>query len=371
MATEAKAKKDEWSAHLWVGADLFAWLHLMQRGGYSFSPKLKFWYVAGVATLTSCGNTFLRFAQDSLYGQEIRETELPPPIFILGHWRCGTTYLHELLITDPRHNYPTTYQCFSPCHPLLTERLASKYLNWLLPQRRYMDNMSLGWDLPQEEEFALCLLGEPSPYTRILFPNKAEIDHESLDLDDLSPKALRSWKKTYTRFLQMLTVNDPRRLVLKSPPNTCRIPTLIEMFPDARFIYLMRSPYEVLPSTMNLWKSLYRVQGLQTPDMARAEQDALESMQHLYERVEATKKLIPEKQYCELKYEDLTRNPAEQLQRVYEHLDLGDFETVRAPLEAQLASKKSYQKNRWELSASTKEEIARRLRPMLQQYGYD
>ena len=88
----------------------------------------------------------------------------------------GTTLLHELLIRDPRHAFPTTYECLVPHHFLMTESWLPKLLWWMMPSRRPMDNMPAGWDRPQEDEFALCLLGQPSPYERIAFPNRQEGD---------------------------------------------------------------------------------------------------------------------------------------------------------------------------------------------------
>ena len=58
------------------------------------------------------------------------------PIFIVGHWRTGTTLLHEFLILDDRHNYPTTYECLEPNHFLLTEGLVTRWLRFLAPSRR-------------------------------------------------------------------------------------------------------------------------------------------------------------------------------------------------------------------------------------------
>src|SRR5687768_18104609 len=46
------------------------------------------------------------------------------------------------------------------------------------------------------------------------------------------------------------------RSILKSPPHTCRVPTLLRLFPDARFVHIVRDPYAVYPSTLHLWRIL-------------------------------------------------------------------------------------------------------------------
>jgi hypothetical protein len=199
--------------------------------------------------------------------------------------------LHELLACDPCHAFPTTYECFAPNHFLITGSWLPHLLGQLMPSRCPMDNVAAGWDHPQEDEFALCLLGQPSLYRRIAFPNRPAGDVGALDLHGLSPPALRGWKATYLRLLQALTIkNGGRRLILKSPPHTCRIPTLLEMFPDARFIQIVRNPYDVYPSTLHLWRFLYAIHGLQPPTWRGMQEHILDSFVQMYDRLEEGKR---------------------------------------------------------------------------------
>ena len=62
------------------------------------------------------------------------DDELPAPVFVIGHWRAGTTLLHELLVRDPRHTYPNTYDCFGPNHFLL--RLGGLNRLMVVPRRQ-------------------------------------------------------------------------------------------------------------------------------------------------------------------------------------------------------------------------------------------
>lgn len=362
-------KEQEWGAHIWIGSDLIAWLRLLTAGRFAFSPK--FLYLAPLGTLISTANSVLGYLQTGLHGAKIRATTIDqPPIFIIGHWRSGTTLLHELLIQDPRHSYPNTYQCFDPCHFLLTEKLARKYLRWLLPARRWMDNMPVGWERPQEDEFALCMLGQPSPYRTIAFPNNGPIDHAALDLDGLPKNVRDAWKKTFMRYLQTLTYSDPRRLVLKSPPHTCRIPTLLELFPDARFIHIVRNPYAVYSSTLNLWKTLHDKQGMQTPKHDWLEEYVFNTFTHVYDRLETTRGMVASDRFYELKFESLTQNPLHELRQMYEHLDLGPFTDAEAPITRYLDANASYTKNTWNLSPDQRTLITQRWHTVIDRYGY-
>lgn len=360
--------RDGWNMRIWFGCDLFAWLRLLWLG--RFRVGLRQLRLLPTGTALAAGHTFLRYVQSSLYGRRIRETPIQPPVFIIGHWRSGTTLLHELLVQDPRHGYPNTYQCFDPCHFLLTERLMRRYFNWLLPSRRGMDNMSVGWGRPQEDEFALALLGAPSPYLTIAFPNEKAIDTDAYDLDALPAWQCEQWKHTFRRFLQAVSLRDPRRLVLKSPPHTCRIPTLLELFPDARFVHIVRDPYVVYSSTVNLWKTLNRTQGLQSPTFDRLDEQVIERFTHFHRRLDATRGLVPPGRFAELRFEDLTRDPPVELRRLYEYLDLGDFEIGRLHVERYLSENARYEGNRWQLSPEQRATIDRHWGEIIRRYGY-
>lgn len=369
MAPDPASKpKDGWNMRMWFGCDLFAWLRLLWLGRFRVGwRQLRF---LPTGTILSAGHTFLRYAQEGLYGQRIRETEVQAPLIVLGHWRSGTTLLHELLVQDPRHGYPNTYQCFDPCHFLLTERLIRRYFNWLLPSRRIMDNMPVGWGRPQEDEFALALLGAPSPYLNIAFPNAGPLDPEALDLDGLPRRLREKWKRTLLWFLKAVSVRDPRRLVLKSPPHTCRIPTLLELFPDARFVHIVRDPYAVFASTVNLWRTLSRVQSLQTPTYEGLEKSVYERFLHFHRRLDATRGLVAADRFHELRYEDLTRDPVGELRGLYKRLDLGDFEVARPHLDRYLAETAQYERNRWDLTDAQRNEIEKHWGDVIRKYGY-
>src|SRR5262249_45738484 len=225
---------------------------LLARNRFAVHPSR--WRLGAVVSAVSPLHTALGLVQRAVYGRRVARTPVVhAPVFILGHWRSGTTLLHELLARDQRLAFPTTYECLAPHHFLLTRAWLPRRVGWLMPDRRPMDSMAAGWDRPQEDEFALCLLGQPSPYERLAFPNRSA-GEAALDLRGLSPRALRRWKAALYRLVQALTLaHGGRSLVLKSPPHTCRVPTLLELVPDARVVHVVRDPYELYPSTLHPW----------------------------------------------------------------------------------------------------------------------
>jgi hypothetical protein len=142
------------------------------------------------------------------------------------------------------------------------------------------------------------------------------------------------------------------------------------MFPEARFVHIVRDPYVVFPSTVNLWKSLYRTHGLQRPTFAGLEEYVFTTFNRLYERLEEGRRLVHPSRFFELRYEDLVRDPVGRMRALYEHLGLGSFENVLPRLERYLASLKAYETNRYELTDEQRADIRRRWDWVIRKYGY-
>ena len=170
--------------------------------------------------------------------------------------------------------------------------------------------------------------------------------------------------------LKCVSLRRPKRMVLKSPPHTSRIKVLLELFPNARFVHIIRNPYVIFPSTVNLWKRLYQSQALQTPTFAGLEDHVLDTFNRMYDIFKHDRGLIPPARLCEVRYEDLVKDPIGQMRGVYEQLQIGGFDKVLPALKKYFADKADYKTNRFQLSAEQRAEIARRRGPFLERYGY-
>jgi hypothetical protein len=278
--------------------------------------------------------------------------------------------LHELLVSDPRHTYPDTFSCFAPNHFLLTAPYIKWWLKYLMPSQRPMDNMGVSWDHPQEDEWALCNMGIPSPYLSLVFPHRPRQYDEYLDLRTVPPAALARWKRALVWFIKCLTVQHPKRIVLKSPPHTCRIKVLLELFPDARFVHIVRDPYVIFPSTVRTWVQMSGFHGLQRRREQGWEEYVFNTFNRMYEVFEEDRKLVDPSRFCEVRYEELVRDPVGQMERVYRQLDLGDFEVVRPSIQQYADRTKDYKVNRYELDPALRDEITRRWSAFIQRYDY-
>src|SRR4029078_2717757 len=121
--------------------------------------------------LSAVMNSLLCWHEELRYGAKWRDVSVPPPLFVLGHWRSGTTHLHYLLALDDRFACPSLYQVFFPHTFLSTEGGGfSRLPGFLLPEHRAYDNVKQDLTVPCEDEFAMCVWGLMTPYLSGVFP---------------------------------------------------------------------------------------------------------------------------------------------------------------------------------------------------------
>jgi hypothetical protein len=356
----------------WSGMRVTDYWALLRRHGFRVEPQR--WAMALILGQMTPWNSVLYRVQQMIYGRRIRATTIDkPPVFIIGHWRSGTTHLHELLIRDPQFGYSNTYECFAPWHFLVSEWLLARVFGFLLPRKRPMDNMAAGMYRPQEDEFGLAVMGAPTTYYRMAFP-KDPVEHlGTLNMNDVTEEERRGLTDAITYFYKSLTVKEGKRLLLKSPPHTGRVRFLAELFPGAKFVHISRSPYEVFPSMQRCWRALYDAQGFQQRQDYGPEFDEFVHRQYeaMYDRYDDhTAGLAPE-DYCEVRYEHLAADPVASVESIYRGLALDGFAEMRPALEAYVGSQKDYQPNRLSLAPERKAQIDRRWAWYFKRFGYE
>lgn len=336
-----------WRLKLWSGMRTGPLVSLLWANHLAVAPERL--PLVLLVLCTSLFNSAYALAQTLLLGPRIRATALDPaPIFIIGHFRTGTTHLHTLLSLDGRWAAPSTYACFAPDHFLVTRRWLAPLLRRLLPRYRPMDRVEVRFHRPQEEEIALLAMGAPTIFRGIAFLRRPMPDLWTLDLEGAPAGALARFERAYLRFLQAVTLQAKKPLLLKSPANTGRIPWLLKHFPEARFIYLSREPEAVLRSTRHFWKAMALDHGFQgvAGDPAaqnRAIAAIFDRMMAGLERGRAA--LAGTGRIVDLRYEDLVVQPMAELDRLYGWLGLAMPAATRSAVRRHLDSLGPYRTN--------------------------
>lgn len=357
--------------YVWFGMRFMTLMRLFWRGRFSFtlncipdSLALFIWVP---------WNTPLTWISEALFKKQAESLPLDqPPIFVVGHWRSGTTFLHDLFSEDPNLAFPTTYECFFPHHFLLTEGTLDHAFKVLLPKHRPQDDVPVGFDRPQEEEFAMLMLGEGSPLITMAWPRLGPADTEYLDFDGVPDKKVKSWADKYMWFYRRLMLKHGKTLVMKTPPNATRIKVLTKLFPDARWVFIARNPLKVFPSSVKLWRALYSTQGLHNPPYVEPwlddyVLDILERFSKVYER---DRHLIPKENLVEIRYEDLVKDPIASMRGIYETLRIDKFEEAEGPMRATLSDRSDHKVSTYQMPKALTKRIAERLKPFIDRHGY-
>jgi omega-hydroxy-beta-dihydromenaquinone-9 sulfotransferase len=358
-----------WASRVWHGMTAGVWWSLLQRHGFRIAPS-RLWLVLSVTWVTLVNSVLALGCRAVFRGRRKRARANPDPLVLVGHARSGTTLLHELVVTDPRWGFADTYQCFVPSHWILSRNWVVPWMKHLVPADRPSDGMKLGFELPQEDEFALMNLGAPSPYEYLAFPAVTDTPWVSVEWGPGDSGLRRLWQDTFAGFLRDLALADPRPVVLKSPLHMARIGMILERFPNARFVHIRRNPCRVMESMLAMAHSLYQTQGLQiVPDNIL--ESNLAFYHELNHRFESGRVLLGPGRLHEMTYEGLVADPVAELGRMYAALELEGFDPHRPALVNRVEEMRKFRpRARPGISDADRQRIHQSVREQARRWGY-
>lgn len=331
----------------------------MEKVALRFIPKL------ALTLLIVLISTPFQIYEYFYYRNKVRKYKFKkPPIFILGHWRSGTTHLHNLLSKDPENGFSTTYQAVFPSN-LKSKWLFKTFMKMNMPEKRPSDNVRLSTNFPQEEEYALSNMSHSSFYHFFYFPSLSDALYKKyVRFNGISPNEKSRFKKTYHELLVKAALNLKKdQLVLKNPVNTGRIKLLLEMFPDAKFIHIYRNPIVTYLSTVKFFESLLATTSLEEYKDEFIVSMLINNYKNLMGDYFEEKKLIPKGQLYEIKFEDFDQNNLIFLRDMYEKLGMNSWDTAIPYFKKYIEAQKSYKKNSYKI---TREE----LELLLKEWGF-
>ena len=310
--------------------------------------------------------------ENSRYAKITEEPQQHDPLFILGHWRSGTTFVHNIFALDQHFGYTTTYQTVMPNRMLFGQPFFKGNMSFLMPDKRPTDNMELKVDLPQEEEFAL---GNMMPYTFYNFwfypKHTMEYCDRYLTFEKITPEEKAIFKEAFAKLVKISLVNtNGTQYLSKNPPHTGRVSTLLEMYPNAKFVYLKRNPYTVFESTRSFFTNT--IQPLKLQDIApeQIEANLIEVYKRLYDRFEAEKGLIPAGNLIEAKFEDFETDAYGMTEMIYDKLQIPNFNESKEAIQGYLNKKKGYKKNQYKYDPRTIELVEKHWGMALENWDY-
>jgi hypothetical protein len=254
---------------------------------------------------------------------EIEREEIRAPIVVVGQTRTGTTMLHRLLASDPRHHGPLWWEVRFPAP---------------LPGTR--------WDAPDpripiaEAEVAGILAADPeqasihpwdaqAPDEEIMLLEHAFLSHVPESFTNLPSYRTwidgQDWTPAYAylrRFLQFLQWQKRQRgalrerWVLKTPGHLGYLDTLLRVFPGALIVQTHRDPVQTIPSAASLNRSLWRLSS-DDVDERLAGRQWQQRMAWAVARSLASRERIPPQQLADVWFADALSDPLGVVEKIY------------------------------------------------------
>jgi hypothetical protein len=300
------------------------------RGRYAMLARLLLWIPVRTLLHTVC------FLLDYLLFPSLWTQEVERPVFIIGHARSGTTLMHRLMSADgERFSFFLYWEMFFPS--LLQKkvirgmgRLDARLLGGYFDRKlvawddktygpyRHMHNMSL-WNA-EEDAFAM---------TAAFVSQQWSLDIPMMDVVDFfhvdgMPTRGRRWMRHYRELVkrQLLLNGGDKTHLSKNPVMSGWVDTLIETFPDARFVVMMRDPAQCIPSCLKLVEASWKGKGWSKQDYGVS----LDIMTELcFEHFTHPREVLarhPQTAQIVVDYRDLTGAPRETVHKVYAALGI-------------------------------------------------
>ena len=294
------------------------------------------------------------------------------PLFIIGHWRSGTTYLHNILTKDPASGYSTTYQSVFP-NNLKSKLVFKTFMRIFMPAKRPGDNMKMSVNLPQEDEYGLSNMTHQSFYHFFYFPSSYQSLYSNyIRFESLSDDEIVDWKLKYKQMVIKALINTSgNRAILKNPVNTGRMLRLLEIFPEAKFVFIVRNPVSVYLSTKKFftqWFPLLNLEKFPPEDISTL---ILEVYVKLIEDYLADKKSVNSERIIEIRFETLLENPIEEIKRIYDTFSYKGFQELKPAFQEYLATINSFKSDSYALEKQELDRVLEHVGFAMKHWNYE
>jgi Sulfotransferase family len=203
-------------------------------------------------------SNLLRLREEEKRSPQILDESIKRPIFILGMPRSGKTFLHNLLALDSANIVPRAWQTIYPYpehrafangtdrRPKLVAREFAMFLRFV-PELLSLHTL----DANGAQE---CIEITGHVMRSLRFDTTHYIPSYQEWLDDAGHLEAYRFHKRFLQHLQYQ--NGGGEWVLNSPDHIYALDTLLEVYPDARFVFVHRDPMKVMASVAKLTELL-------------------------------------------------------------------------------------------------------------------
>jgi hypothetical protein len=187
-----------------------------------------------------------------------------------------------------------------------------------------------------------------SYFHAIYFPQRFQPWFDrGLFLEGASKAEVARWERRFQLYLWKLARRRPEApLLVKNPVYTARIAQLNRLYPEARYLHIVRNPHEVFASTRSFLAKMFEALALQPWDQVAIEEVVLATYARMMDRLIADSVTQPAGRFVDLRFEHLEARPLEELERIHVTLGLPDFAVAKAGYSDYLKRVRRYERAR-------------------------
>lgn len=278
-------------------------------------------------------NVYIRLGYylDRIFFSDFKQGQYRDPVFIVGNYRSGSTFFHRLLLRDQQSTCLKAWEIyFSPAiiqrqFLRLINRISRlignpvvKFINAFDRSLNDIYSMHRTGLFTYEQDSQLFYHSWSSYNLFAVFPYP-ELVKKYIYYDQQVPEKQRKKEFTYYRnaLKRHMYLHPEKQYVSKNPDFSPAVETLLDFFPNAKFINIVRPPEQMFPSTVNLWANNWRAYG--SPVEAYPLVDILqEHARHWYQYPHDRLSDLPSDRYQVVEFEKLVADPKKEIKRIYD-----------------------------------------------------
>ncbi len=299
--------------------------------------------------------TRIAYLFDNLFYPDFHDQEVKEPIFIVGNFRSGTTFLHRLLNRDNSSTSITSWELY-----MAPSVVGRKISQWLLKVNKLIGNPARWvialFDKIVEKEAVMHKIGleEAEEDSQLLFQIWSSFDllaffpfpnliRKYIYYDDQVPPEEKARDMAYYSEIikKHIYAHGGRRYISKSPSHSPKVKTLHHFFPDAKFINIVRNPLQVIPSSISLFSKHCQTYG-DPENEYNLQETVIEHSKHWYLYPHQYLKTLPPDQYIRVYYTDLIADPEGTIRKIYQQFNFDLNPEYAAILRAEAEKARSF-----------------------------
>ena len=150
-----------------------------------------------------------------------------------------------------------------------------------------------------------------------------------------------------------------------------RIKIILDMFPDARFIFIYRDPYKTVESFYRFFHEVLPAVQIQSAHDELSRERLARVYTDLINEYYRDKSLIPPGNLLEIKFEDFKNEPVKYLQKAFDQFGIPGFQEALPFYQKYLEEISGFHQGKYELTNETIELVNKYSGDIVDRLGYE